>query len=323
MGVHMQVDKIGVLNHGAILQRIYRIVKSTFFFTRETFGAILKRYKDEGMYEHFFGLKEKPFNVTADPSFLFLSHRHKEAFSHLIYGIKERKGFLEITGEIGTGKTTLCKALLNSLDKDTKTALILNPDLSKFQLIKTILHELEIDIEKKSGNSLLGKLNQFLIEQLLKGNNVVLIVDEAQNLKPSLLEQIRLLSNLETEKEKLLQIILVGQPELREKLRSPKLRQLRQRISVRYHIFPLDKDEIDKYIRHRLSVAGAVNSVKFSKEAFEEIYRYSQGIPRLINIVCDKALLAAYVCGSKSINHEIIKKCVEELEGDINGKERI
>ncbi len=273
------------------------------------------------MYERFFGLKEKPFNVTADPAFLFFSRRHKEAFSHLAYGIKERKGFLEITGEIGAGKTTLCKGLLNSLNKDTKSALILNPDLSKFQLLKAIAQDLGITLEKKSGSFLLAKLNEFLIQQLMCGNNVVLIIDEAQNLKAALLEQIRLLSNLETEKEKLLQIVLVGQPELREKLKSPKLRQLRQRISVRYHIFPLEKDEIDRYIRHRLSVAGAVNSVKFSKQAIEEIYRYSQGIPRLINILCDKALLTAYVSETKSIDQAIIKKSLEELEGNINEKE--
>ncbi len=267
------------------------------------------------MYERFFGLKEKPFNVTADPAFLFLSRRHKEAFSHLIYGIKERKGFLEITGEIGTGKTTLCKALLNSLDKDTRSALILNPDLSRFQLLKAILQDLGITFEKKSGISLLGKLNEFLIQQLSCGNNVILIVDEAQNLKASLLEQIRLLSNLETEKEKLLQIVLVGQPELREKLKSSKLRQLRQRISVRYHILPLDRNEIDNYIRHRLSVAGSSNCLKFDKEAIEEIYRYCQGIPRLINILCDKTLLAAYVAQSRTITQEMVAECIEELEG--------
>jgi len=269
------------------------------------------------MYEQFFGLKEKPFNITADPSFLFFSRRHKEAFSHLIYGIKERKGFLEITGEIGTGKTTLCKALLNSLNKGTKSALILNPDLSRLQLLKTVLRDLEIEVKRNSAISLLGKLNQFLIQQLSQGNNVVLIIDEAQNLKPSTLEQIRLLSNLETEKEKLLQIVLVGQPELREKLKSPKLKQLRQRISVRYHILPLDKDELIKYIKHRLSVAGSFNAVEFSKEAIEEIYRYSQGIPRVINILCDKALLAAFVKENKSISQDMVQQCIEELEGNI------
>ncbi|NQT00306.1 MAG: AAA family ATPase [Candidatus Omnitrophica bacterium] len=268
------------------------------------------------MYERFFGLKEKPFNVTADPGFLFFSRHHKEAFSHLVYGIKERKGFLEITGEIGTGKTTLCKALLNSLDANTKTALILNPDLSKAQLLRMMLQDLGVEDEKNSKTSLLTKLNQFLIQQLSSGNNVVLIIDEAQNLKDSLLEQIRLLSNLETEKEKLLQIVLVGQPELREKLKSPKLRQLRQRISVRYHIFPLIRPEVDKYIRHRLSVAGSNRCVNFSKEAVDEIYSYSQGFPRLINILCDKLLLAAFVRTTKTITPELVQVCIQELEGN-------
>ncbi|UCB57399.1 MAG: AAA family ATPase [Candidatus Omnitrophota bacterium] len=265
------------------------------------------------MYESYFGLKEKPFNVTADPAFLFFSRRHKEAFSHLIYGIKERKGFLEITGEIGTGKTTLCKLLLNSLDKDTKTALILNPDLSKFQLLKTILQDLGIDIGRSSGGSLVSQLNKFLIGQLPRRTNVVVIIDEAQNLKPSLLEQIRLLSNLETEKQKLLQIVLVGQPELRDKLNLPRLMQLRQRIGVRYHILPLDKNEIDQYINHRMSVAGATNSVEFTAEAVEKIYEYSQGVPRLINMLCDKTLLAAFVRRTKCIISGIVKECIEEL----------
>ncbi|GAG00792.1 unnamed protein product, partial [marine sediment metagenome] len=235
----------------------------------------------------------------------------------LVYGIKERKGFLEITGEVGTGKTTLCKALLNSLDKNTKTALILNPDLSKNQLLKMMLQDLGVDSGKNSGTSLLTKLNEFLIQQLSSGNNVVLIIDEAQNLKSSMLEQIRLLSNLETEKEKLLQIVLVGQPELREKLKSPKLRQLRQRISVRYHIFPLIRAEIVKYIHHRLSVAGADNCVSFNKQAMDEIYNYSQGYPRLINILCDKILLAAFVRTTKTITPELVQECIQELEGNI------
>lgn len=269
------------------------------------------------MYEHFFGLREKPFNVTADPAFLFLSHRHKEALSHLVYGINERKGFLEITGEIGAGKTTLCKALLNSLDRDTKTALILNPDLSKFQLLKAILQDYGVGFTKNSGISLLNKLNNFLLQQLTEGNNVVLIIDEAQNLRASMLEEIRLLSNLETEKEKLLQIVLVGQPELREKLKSPRLKQLRQRISVRYHILPLEKNDTEKYIRHRLLVAGAKNSVEFDQEAVEEIYEYSRGIPRLINVICDKTLLAAFVRETKLIGSKLIRESIEELEGNI------
>lgn len=273
------------------------------------------------MYREYFGLKEKPFNITADPAFLFYSHRHKEAFSHLVYGIKERKGFLEITGEIGAGKTTLCKALLNSLDSNVKSALILNPDLTKHQLLKTIVQDLGIDIEKDKGKSLISKLNDFLIQQLSVGGNVVLIIDEAQNLKNSLLEQIRLLSNLETEKEKLLQIVLVGQPELRDKLNSPKLKQLRQRIAVRYHIRPLDENEVDKYIWHRLFIAGSDGTIKFEKEAIGEIYQYTQGIPRLINVLCDKALLAAFASETKKISQKLIKLCIQELEGNINHSE--
>ncbi|MFH1045989.1 MAG: AAA family ATPase [Candidatus Omnitrophota bacterium] len=267
------------------------------------------------MYEQFFGLKEKPFNVTSDPAFLFFSRKHKEAFAHLIYGIKERKGFLEITGEIGTGKTTICKALLNSLDKNTRTALILNPELSKYQLLRSIVQDLGIEVKRSPELSLLDALNNFLIQQLALGNNVVVIVDEAQNLKSSLLEAIRLLSNLETEKEKLLQIVLVGQPELRQRLKLPELRQLRQRISVRYHIAALDEDEVEAYIAHRLTVAGASGNTFFTKGAVSEIYKYSQGVPRLINILCDKALLAAFVEETKTITVELIIRCIRELEG--------
>lgn len=273
------------------------------------------------MYERYFGLKEKPFNVTADPSFLFFSRRHKEAFAHLLYGIKERKGFLEITGEIGAGKTTLCKALLNSLEKSTKTALILNPDLSKTQLLKTIVQDLGIECKQASSATLLSKLNEFLIAQLSSGGNVVLIIDEAQNLRVSLLEQIRLLSNLETEKEKLLQIVLVGQPELRQRLKLPQLKQLRQRISVRYHILPLDQDELIPYIKHRLAVAGATNSLCFTEKSVSKIYDYSQGIPRLINILCDKGLLTAFARQTKTVTHEMIEECIEELEGNVRYSE--
>lgn len=272
------------------------------------------------MYEQFFGLKEKPFNVTSDPAFLFFSRRHKEAFSHLLYGINERKGFLEITGEIGTGKTTLCKALLNSLNRETRTTLILNPDLSKLQLLQAILQDLGISSEKNTAIELINKLNAFLIQQLFLGNNVVLIIDEAQNLRPALLEQVRLLSNLETTKEKLLQIVLVGQPELREKLQSPQLRQLRQRISVRYHILPLEETEISTYINHRLRVAGDHHRIiHFKEDALQEIYEYSAGIPRVINILCDKTLLAAFVQESCSITKSLVIKCIRELEGNDGG----
>src|SRR3990167_4895783 len=191
------------------------------------------------MYLSFFSLNEKPFALTSNPSYLYLSPRHKEALAYLTYGIRERMGFIEITGEVGTGKTTLCRALLNRLDEKTKTAFIFNSNMSELQLMRTIVEDFGIQTTKKDKGSLFSELNKFLIEQLGHENNVVLIIDEAQNLSHRLLEQVRMLSNLETEHEKLLQIVLVGQPELREKLRTPSLRQLRQRISIRYHIEPL------------------------------------------------------------------------------------
>ncbi len=267
------------------------------------------------MYKDFFGLKEKPFNVTSDPNFLFLSRVHKEAFSHLIYGIKERKGFLEITGEVGAGKTTLCRALLNQLDQNTKSAFIFNSTLPELQLLQSILEDFGLNVEKRTKAAMLKQLNGFLIEELYKDNNVILIIDEAQNLKASLLEEIRMLSNLETEKQKLFQIILVGQPELRDKLNSPVLKQLRQRIGVRFHITPLEKDEVGQYIYHRLCVAGSTGQIVFTPDALDSIYRYSGGIPRLINMVCDKALLAAYVMETREIALPLITKSIQEIEG--------
>ena len=268
------------------------------------------------MYRKFYNIKEKPFNITSDPSFLFLSKKHKEAFSHLLYGIEERKGFLEITGEVGTGKTTLCRALLNRLNGNTKTAFVLNPDLSQLQLLQVIMEDFGLEVEKRSKMHMFKQLNRFLLEQLSCGNNVVLIIDEAQNLKAPVLEQIRLLSNLETEKEKLFQIVLVGQPELRSKLNSPQLRQLRQRISVRYHILPLEKDEVKSYIDHRLKIAGSVGDIMFEQKAIDLIYGYSGGVPRLINIVCDKALLLGFVLETKKIGFDIVMKSIKEIEGE-------
>lgn len=267
------------------------------------------------MYREFFGLKEKPFNITSDPNFLFLSRVHKEAFAHLLYGIKERKGFLEITGEVGAGKTTLCRALLSQLDRNTKSAFIFNSTLPELQLLQAILEDYGIVVEGRSKVSLLRQLNRFLIEELARGNNVVLIIDEAQNLKNSILEEIRMLSNLETDKEKLFQIILVGQPELRNKLCSPNLKQLRQRISVRFHITALERDEIEQYIYHRLTVAGSNGQIVFTPDSIDYIYRFSGGIPRIINTVCDKALLAAYVGETKTITLSLAEKGVREIEG--------
>lgn len=267
------------------------------------------------MYKNFYRMREMPFNVTSDPSFLYLSRKHKEALSHLLYGIQERKGFLEITGEIGTGKTTLCRALLNKLDQTIKTAFVFNPDLSQLQLLQVIVEDFGLQVEKKSKMHIFKQLNKFLLEQLSYNNNVVLIIDEAQNLKPPVLEQIRLLSNLETEKEKLFQIVLVGQPELHQKLKSPHLRQLRQRIAVRYHIMPLDKDEVRDYIIHRLTVAGSPSDVIFEEKATDFVYAYSSGVPRLINVICDKALLLGFVLGTKRITFDIITRSIREIEG--------
>jgi len=253
--------------------------------------------------------------MTPDPKFLFFSQKHKEAFSHLIYGIRERKGFIEITGGIGTGKTTLCRALLNELDPKTKAALILNSDLPVVQMLRAIVEDFGIIPKRNTKKDLLDGLNNFLLDQLSHGFNVVLIIDESQNLRSSCLEQVRMLSNMETEKEKLLQIILVGQPELREKLNQPSLKQLRQRISVRYHLKPLNRGETESYIFHRLAVAESRENIYFSHKAMDEIYDYTGGVPRLVNIICDKALLACFVLETKRITHEIVQGSIRDTEG--------
>lgn len=269
------------------------------------------------MYKDFYHLQEDPFNVTADPGFFFSSSRHLEAFSHLVYGIQQRKGILLITGEIGTGKTTLCRILLNRLDKNVKTALILNPSFSAIQLLQIIVRDLGIEGGLKNKFALINALNHFLLQQTSQGNNVVIIIDEAQNLGVRQLEQIRLLSNLETEKEKLLQIILVGQPELDEKLRLSSLRQLNQRITVRYHMMPLNRDEVEAYINHRLNVAqnsgSPKNKIHFTDKAVDLIYENSQGTPRMINILCDRALLAGYIAETFTIDENVIQRSVEEV----------
>ena len=269
------------------------------------------------MYKDYYNFREEPFNVTADPEYFFESEKHTEAFSHLIYGIKQRKGILVITGEIGTGKTTLCRTLLGRLDSNIKTALILNPTFSESQLLKLILNDLGVDGKFKNKLALITALNDFLIEESAKGNNVVLIVDEAQNLKPRQLESIRLLSNLETEKAKLLQIILVAQPELLDHLRLSSLRQLKQRISIKFHILPLNKNEMSEYIKHRLNIAKNTPEdetlVEFTQDAINAIYLNSQGTPRLVNILCDRALLFGFVNEVRTINEQIINKCAREV----------
>ncbi|MDD3088689.1 MAG: AAA family ATPase [Candidatus Omnitrophica bacterium] len=267
------------------------------------------------MYLSYYGLKENPFNVTSDPSFLYLSHTHKEALDHLLFGIDRRKGFIEITGEIGCGKTTLCRALLSRLDTTVKTSVIFNSTLPEAQLLEAIVEDFGLKPEKRGKGASIMALNRFLLEQLREGNNAVLIIDEAQNLRPTALETIRMLSTLETEKEKLLQIILVGQPQLIKKLDSPGLEQLKQRISVRFHVKPLEPGEISNYIDYRLRIAGSDGKIKFLPETIDSICAYTKGVPRLINLLCDKALLLGFVRETSTIDPDMIQMGIEEIEG--------
>ena len=268
------------------------------------------------MYNDFYGFREAPFNITPDPRFLFFSDKHREAFNHVLFGIRERKGFIQITGEVGAGKTTVCRAILAELGPSYRTALILNPVVTATQLMRTILSELGLEPRKLDKSAYLEILNRFLLEQAGAGNDVVLLIDESQDLDPELLEQVRLLSNLETDQRKLLQIVLIGQPELREKLNRRELRQLRQRITVRYHLAPLDRFETARYIAHRLRVAGGDGRPTFSPWAIRTIQRYSGGIPRLINAVCDKALLYGYVNDTYELRPRAVRQAIRELEGE-------
>jgi len=267
------------------------------------------------MYCDFFGFSEKPFTITPNPRFIFLSKNHKEVFAHLLYGIRNHCGFIEITGEVGTGKTTALRTLLNQLESDSyRLALIFNPSLSARELLRSINAEFGIDSTAASDADLLDTLNGFLLRENAAGRTVVLVIDEAQNLEPDVLEQIRLLSNLETETDKLIQIILVGQPELGVMLRRSDLRQLSQRITVRYHLQPMDFDDACAYIRHRLEVAGFRAKELFSPRAVRKIYRFSRGFPRLINILCDRALLVAYTEDSKVVNGAMVDTATSELQ---------
>ena len=270
------------------------------------------------MYLGFYGLKVPPFDITPDPRFLFHSAKHREAINHLLYGIRERKGFVQLTGEVGAGKTTLSRALLEQLDSRYSTALILNPVMTVVELMKAIGTEFGLQIKRRSRLETVAEINDFLISQFKCGRESVLIIDEAQDLTDNLLEQVRLLSNIELDDRKILQIVLLGQPELRDRLNHPRLRQLHQRITVRYHLAPLTRAEVAQYIQHRLGLAGANGAPYFTKPALWRIYGYSRGIPRLVNAVCDKALLAGFVEQSENINYRIIGRAVRELEGDIH-----
>lgn len=266
------------------------------------------------MYEKFYCLTEKPFNATPDSKFFFPSDKHTEALNTLIYAISERKGFVVITGEIGAGKTTVCRTLLSKLDLETKVALITNTNINAKELIAGILDEFEIEHKGGSKQKLLSHLNNYLIKQLSNGTNVVLIVDEAQNLTPKVLEEIRMLSNLETEKEKLIQIILLGQPQLKAKLEHHNMEQFKQRIAVYYHITSLDRAEAEQYIKHRLGLINTDAQNIFTLKAIDAIYRHSRGIPRLINLIADSALLSGYVAETKQIDEKIINEVARERE---------
>ena len=268
------------------------------------------------MYQEFYGLREKPFVLTPDPQFLYLSDSHRTAIDSLHYGIEQREGFIVITGDIGTGKTTICRAFLEKLDKNIKTAVIFNSLLSEGKLLESILQDFGFPSKGRTKHDLVNALNQSLLQLLPRGEKAVLIIDEAQNLSVPVLEQIRMLSNLETEKEKLLQIILFGQLELDQKLRSNKLRQLNQRIAIRHHLLPLTREEMESYIYQRLMVAGSQGSINFSKSALNEIYKFSKGIPRLINLLCDRVLLGGFVEQTYHIDRKTILKAKDSLLGE-------
>lgn len=269
------------------------------------------------MYLNFYNLKEHPFNITPDPRFLYFSQHHKDAYDHLLYGINARKGFIELTGEVGSGKTTLCRAVLSSLGNNVKTALILNPCLTETQLLKAMLNDFGIKPRGRDRLTYIETLNDFLLDMNNKNINVALLIDEAQNLTPQLMEQVRLLSNLETDQHKLVQIVLCGQPELKARLAHQNLRQLQQRITVRYHIPPLTVDETEEYIYHRLTVAGSNGTISFKKNSISKIHSYSKGCPRIINAVCDNTLLAGYVEGKKTIDIKCVKRAIKQLEGKL------
>lgn len=266
-------------------------------------------------YEHF-GLKENPFHTTPDPRYLYLSRGHQEAMDHLVYGITQRKGFVMITGGVGTGKTTLLRSLLSDLDQNVKTALVINPFLTADDLLPTICDEFGIDAPETRGKKgYLDAINAFLLDSFSSGRNVVLLLDEAQNLSRDVLEQVRILSNLETDKEKLLQIVLVGQEELVHVLSMNELRQLNERIVVRYSLDALDFEDVKAYIQHRMMVAGCKGRIPFTNGAYKALYASCRGIPRRINAVCDRSLLAAYSRNLKQIDKDLILQAAKEVTG--------
>ena len=265
------------------------------------------------MYESFFGLQEKPFNLTPDPKYLYPSHRHTEAVAHLEFGRRERGGFILLTGEVGTGKTTLARYFLSRLDERTATAFILYPAVTAAELLRSILDDLRVPATGGSLKDHVDALHRFLLEARAEGRDVVLLIDEAQDLSPEVLEQVRLISNLETDTEKLIQIVLLGQSELKDLLARHELRQLAQRITARYHLAALDRREIEDYVRHRLEVAGGGGKVAFTPAALDAVHHLSKGVPRLINLLCDRALLAGYVAGARTIDAPHVRRAGREV----------
>jgi len=265
------------------------------------------------MYFDYFEFKEPPFNLTPNSRFFFEGNKHGEALNSLLYAIEQRKGFIVITGDIGSGKTTVSRALLNKLHKNTEVALITNTHLNGKDLLMTLLEDLEIEFQTNfSKAKLLSCLNEYLLAQAHRGHNVVLIIDEAQNLKPAVLEEVRMLSNLETETDKLIQIILIGQPELKQKLALARLEQLRQRVAIYFHLSPLSFEEMQEYITYRLKVASQTNREYFTPEALRLVFKFSNGVPRLVNQICDFALLTGYVDGLKVIDEQTMQEVIGE-----------
>ena len=267
------------------------------------------------MYTAFYGLNEKPFALAPDPRFLFLASSHREALAHVLYGVEQGEGFIAVTGEVGTGKTTLCRTLLERLGPDTEVAFVFNPNLSGEDLLRAICSEFGLDTEGRTRAQLADQLNLFLLEQKRARRRALPIVDEAQNLASETLEQIRLLSNLETSTSKLIQILLFGQPELDDKLDSHELRQLRQRISVRWSLGSLSAAETREYVRHRLRIAAEEGPEIFSLRALSEVHRRARGIPRLVNLLCDRALLAGYAAAQKRIGPDRVGVAAREILG--------
>jgi general secretion pathway protein A len=270
------------------------------------------------MYAAHFGLKREPFSIAPDPRYLFMSERHREALAHLLYGVRGGGGFVLLTGEIGAGKTTVCRCFLEQVPKRCNVAYIFNPKLTALELLQSVCEEFRIEVHARSAGGATLKdhvdaLNEYLLRSHAAGFNSVLIIDEAQNLSIDVLEQLRLLTNLETNERKLLQIILIGQPELREMLLKPELEQLAQRVVARFHLDPLAEDETAHYIKHRLSVAGMNGLIPFDRDARHRIYELTRGVPRRINLLCDRALLGAYAGGRQRVDKAIVDKAAREV----------